>query len=375
MPDGDRSLRAWWALVLVLAAILIVIAHAFVGTIVFAVFLYYAVRPINHRIRQFTNKRKFAAVVTLFLVLIPLLLLITYVVSIGINSLDTLLTDQVRQAIQPYVNVSQISNISDVLGDQRNITQFVNRLDQLGPLQTAISIGIDVILMITNFLINLALIVAIVYYLLRDGARIEGWFREEVGTDSAAYAYARGVDSDLESVYFGNVITILMIAILSVIWYNLYNVIAPSSVTIPIPTLFALLTGVAAIIPIVVGKLVYIPITLYLSILAIQSNSRLLWYPAIFVVVSFLFLDFLPQTFIQPYIAGRNIHVGLMIFAYIFGGLFFGWYGLFLGPIILVLALQAIRIVVTDLLHGGPVTPRPTAAEDLGSDPALEQQQ
>jgi predicted PurR-regulated permease PerM len=375
MPDGDRSLRAWWALVLVLAAILIVIAHAFVGTIVFAVFLYYAVRPVNRRIRQFTNRRKFAAVVTLFLVLIPLLLLIIYAFSVGINGLDTLLTDQVRQAIQPYVNVSQISSISDVFGDQQDITRFVNRLDQLGPLQTAISIGIDVILMITNFLINLALIIAIVYYLLRDGARIEGWFREEVGTDSAAYAYARGVDSDLESVYFGNVITILMIAILSVIWYNLYNVIAPSSVTIPIPTLLALLTGVAAIIPIVVGKLVYLPITLYLSILAIQTNSRLLWYPAIFVVISFLFLDFLPQTFIQPYIAGRNIHVGLMIFAYIFGGLFFGWYGLFLGPIILVLALQAIRIVVTDLLHGGPVTPRPTAAEDLGSDPALEQQQ
>lgn len=94
-----------------------------------------------------------------------------------------------------------------------------------------------------------------------------------------------------------------------------------------------------------------------------------------FVVIAFLFLDFIPQTFVQPYIAGRNIHVGLMIFAYIFGGMFFGWYGLFLGPIILVLSLQAIRIVVTDLLHGGPVTPRPTAAEDLGSDPALEQQQ
>jgi predicted PurR-regulated permease PerM len=375
MPDGDRSLRAWWALVLVLAAILIVIAHAFVGTIVFAVFLYYAVRPVNHRIRKFTNRRKFAAAVTLFLVLIPLLILIAYIISIGINNLDALLTDQVRQAIQPYVNVSQISSISDMLGDQQDITRFVNRLDQLGPLQTAISIGIDVLLMIMNFLINLALIIGIVYYLLRDGARIEGWFREEAGVDSAAYAYARGVDSDLESVYFGNVITILMIAILSVIWYNLYNVIAPSSMTIPIPTLLALLTGVAAIIPIVVGKLVYLPITLYLTILAIQTNVRLLWYPAIFVVVAFLFLDFIPQTFIQPYIAGRNIHVGLMIFAYIFGGLFFGWYGLFLGPIILVLALQAIRIVVTDLLHGGPVTPRPTAAEDLGSDPALEEQQ
>jgi predicted PurR-regulated permease PerM len=375
MPDGDRTLRAWWALVIMLALIITVIAHAFVGTIVFAVFLYYAVRPVNRRIRLFTDRRKLAAALTMFLVIIPLLLLILYIVSIGINSLDALLTNQVRQAIQPYVNVSEIANLSNVFGGDRDITKFVNRLRQLGPLQTAISIGIDVILMISDFLINLALIIAIVYYLLRDGARIEAWFREEVGADSAAYAYAKGVDVDLESVYFGNVVAIIMIALLSVIWYNLYNAFAPSPVTIPIPTLLALLTGVAAIIPFVVGKLVYVPITGYLTIIAVQTDPRLVWYPAIFVVIAFLFLDLIPQTFVQPYIAGRNIHVGLMIFAYIFGGMFFGWYGLFLGPIILVLSLQAIRIVVTDLLHGGPITPRPTAAEDLGSDPALEQKQ
>lgn len=375
MPDGGRTLRSWWALVLVLTAILLTIAYAFVGTIVFAIFLYYAVRPVNRRIRRFTNRRRFAAAITLFLILIPLLLLMAYILSLGISSLDRLLTDQVRQAIQPYVDVSEIANLSNLLDGDQDITQFVNRLQQLGPLQTAISIGIDVILMITDILINLALIIAIVYYLLRDGARIEGWFREEVGTDSAAYAYAKGVDMDLESVYFGNVIAIVMIAVLSIIWYNMYNTIAPPSVAIPIPTLLALLTGVAAIIPIVVGKIVYIPITLYLAIIAVQTDPRLVGYPAMFVVIAFLFLDFIPQTFVQPYIAGRNIHVGLMIFAYIFGGMFFGWYGLFLGPIILVLSLQAIRIVVTDLLHGGPVTPRPTAAEDLGSDPALEQQQ
>lgn len=375
MPNGDRTLRAWWALVLVLAAILFVIAYTFVGTIVFAVFLYYAMRPVNRRIRRFTNRRRLAAAVTLFLVLIPLLLLIGYVLVIGINGLNSLLTEQVRQAIQPYIDVSEIVNLSNLFDSEQDISQFVNRLRQLGPLQTAISIGIDVILMITDILINLALIIAIVYYLLRDGARIEGWFREEVGTDSAAYAYAKGVDMDLESVYFGNVIAIVMVGFLSIIWYNAYNAIAPSPVTIPIPTLLALLTGVAAIVPLVVGKLVYVPITLYLTIITVQADPQLLGYPAIFVVIAFLFLDFIPQTFVQPYIAGRNIHVGLMIFAYIFGGMFFGWYGLFLGPIILVLSLQAIRIVVTDLLHGGPITPRPTAAEDLGSDPALEQRQ
>lgn len=372
--DGDRSLWPWWALVIGLTLILLSVMRMFLGTIVFAVFLYYAVRPINHRIRQYTSARRFAARLTMVLVLIPLLLLLLYIVSILVNNINMLLTDQVRRAIQPYVNVQRLSGLTNLFDTSGDLTAFVNRLRQLGPLQTAISIGMDVLLMIFNFLIHLSLVVAIVYYLLRDGPRIDGWLRKEFGKRSATYAYARSVDADLESVYFGNVIAIAVITIVSVIWFNIYNMIAPSSVAIPVPTLLAVLTGLASIIPVVVGKLVWVPLSGYLVLIAYQTNTDLLQYPALFVAVAFIFIDFIPQTFIQPFIAGRNTHMGLMVFAYTFGGLFFGWYGLFLGPIILVLALEAVRFVVTDLLHGGPVTARATAAVDLGSDPPLDRE-
>lgn len=367
--SGDRSLFPWWVLVATLTVVLLAMANAFIGTIVFGVFFYYAMRPINRRIRRHTNARRFAAVTTLVLVFIPILSFLTYTFLVGLEGLNTILTDQIRSAISPYINVSR------VIEDPQTVLRLADQLRQPGPLQDILSTSIGVLLTVSNALVHLAMIVAIVYYLLRDGARMETWFREEVGADSAAYAYASAVDADLETVYFGNVIAIVMITLGSIVWYNLYNFLAPANVVIPVPTLLALLTGVASIIPIVVGKLVYIPITGYLVILAFRTNSKLFWYPALFVAVAFLFLDFIPQTFIQPYIAGRKLHVGLMIFAYVFGGLFFGWYGLFLGPIILVFALQAIRLVVTDLLHGGPVTPRPTAARDLGSDPALDRDQ
>lgn len=364
--DTDPSLRPWWLLVIVLTLILLLIAHAFVGTIVFGVFFYYAMRPINRRIRRITSSRQLAAAITLILVFIPILSFLTYTFLVGLEGLNTILTDQVRQAINPYINVSRL------IEEPQTVLTLAEQLRQSEPLQGILSTSIEVVLAASNAVVHLAMIIAIVYYLLRDGARIEAWFRAEVGTDSAAYAYASAVDTDLESVYFANVIAIVMITFGSIVWYNAYNAVAPSPVTIPVPTLLALLTGIASIIPLVVGKLVYLPITAYLMILTARTNSRLVWYPALFVVVAFFFLDFIPQTFIQPYIAGRKLHVGLTIFAYVFGGLFFGWYGLFLGPIILVFALQAIRLVVTDLLRGGPVTPLPTAAQDLGSDPALD---
>jgi predicted PurR-regulated permease PerM len=82
--------------------------------------------------------------------------------------------------------------------------------------------------------------------------------------------------------------------------------------------------------------------------------------------VSFLALDILPQTFLQPYISGNQIHVGIMMFAYILGPMLFGWYGFFLLPLFFVLVIQAVRIVVTDLIHGDDLTPDVDAAPSLG---------
>jgi predicted PurR-regulated permease PerM len=91
--------------------------------------------------------------------------------------------------------------------------------------------------------------------------------------------------------------------------------------------------------------------------------------PVAFVVISFVFLDIIPQTAIQPYLAARETHVGLMLFSYIAGPAVFGWYGLFLGPFLLVVVVQVFRIVFPEIIHGKRLTPAVTIGEDVGSDP------
>jgi predicted PurR-regulated permease PerM len=46
----------------------------------------------------------------------------------------------------------------------------------------------------------------------------------------------------------------------------------------------------------------------------------------------------------------------------------FGWSGLFLGPLVLVLIVQTTRVVLPELLAGHNLTPS-AAAASLGSDP------
>ena len=63
------------------------------------------------------------------------------------------------------------------------------------------------------------------------------------------------------------------------------------------------------------------------------------------------------------------MHEGAVLFAYILGAALFGWYGLFLGPFLLVIVIQFANIVMGDLISGKQPSPAPTATMNLGTDP------
>jgi len=86
-------------------------------------------------------------------------------------------------------------------------------------------------------------------------------------------------------------------------------------------------------------------------------------------VVYVFVLDLLPQSFVQPYVSGREINAILLLFAYILGPMLFGWYGFFLMPILFVLMLETTRIVLPELLRAEPIAPDVKVAKDTGADP------
>jgi len=68
-----------------------------------------------------------------------------------------------------------------------------------------------------------------------------------------------------------------------------------------------------------------------------------------------------------------SMWVGLVMFAYILGPLLFGWYGIFLGPMILVLVVHFGRIFIPELLSGTDIRPAAvdpeTVADPRGTPP------
>ncbi|NHN61541.1 AI-2E family transporter [Halorussus rarus] len=365
--DYDRNRIAWWLYVVALAVGVVYIGWSFVGMFVLGVFLYYASRPIYDRIDEYIDSDGAAAALTLLGIVTPILLIIGYVVLVGLRDVASLSGLPGSSLIASFFNAESLTS-----NQQNLVNMLVNNPGQLqsvdtGRLRQVASAAMAALGAVVGALVLVSLSFGLAFFLLRDDDRIAAWFRDEMAAKgTTGHAYAHAVDDELETVFYGNVLFVLTMAILAAVVYYGFNFLAPAALTIPFPILLALLTGVASLVPLVVGKIVYVPVVGYLAWIASQQGGVTMIYPIGLLVVSFLLLDILPQTFLQPYISGNDIHMGIMMFAYLLGPMLFGWYGFFLLPLFFVLVIQAVRIVVTDLIHGDELTPDVDAAPSLG---------
>jgi predicted PurR-regulated permease PerM len=366
--EADRSRIAWWLIVAVLGTVAVGFVVSFVGTFVLGLFFYYAVRPLHERVDARVGHRSVAAVVTLALILLPVLGLVGYTVLLALG--------EVFVAADP-ATIDQL--LRRVPGDPASVRRVVQSpgtvvaaIDNQSRLVRYALRGVGLFGTMANGVLHVTLALSVAFFLLRDAPRLETWFRTQIADDDGiAETYVSAVDADLQTVYFGNVLSVVAVAMLSLVVYHGFNLVAPSTVSIPFPTLLALLTGLATFVPLVVGKLVYLPLVVYLAYATTQADAAigLAWVLA-FGVVAFLLLDLIPQTFIRPYISGRSLHSGLVLFAYVLGAALFGWYGLFLGPLAVVLIVQAANVVLPELVHGDALTTDTHLR--IGSDPVLD---
>ncbi|WP_277541426.1 AI-2E family transporter [Haloarcula laminariae] len=352
----SRSRVAWWVVAAVLGAITAWILFTYVGTFVLGLFLYYVARPAYRRFRA-KLRPSIAAATALLALAVPVVLLVGYTLAIAAQELARLqqsidlgpLTDQ----LEPYLDVSEVVQDPQMLLQNPDIVN-AGQLVAEGALGYVPIVG--------TALINVFLALAVAFYLLRDGPRLGRWVRETFSDQEEFLSvYLTEVDEDLGSVYFGNILNAFAIVIVAAFVYIALNAFAPAD-GIPYPALMAVLAGAASLIPVVGMKLVYVPLSIGLFARAILGGDPL-WFPAAFVVATVVFVDFIPDLVLRPYVSGRNLHVGLVMIAYVIGPLLFGWYGLFLGPLLLVVVYHFARLVLPVLIDGDGVEAIPAGTE------------
>lgn len=361
-----RSRMAWWAVTLVLGAILAYVITAFLGAFVLGVFIYYATRPIYDRFADRIPYPNVGVAIALLTISLPVLLLIGYTIAVALSQFSGVVPNigPYQELLSPYIDMP-LHSPQDVVRLIADDPQQLRQIISIGTVEEILGSLGTYLGMVTLGLLKAFIALAVAFYLLRDDHKLAGWAHEALGRNNdTLIAYGQAVDQDLKIIFFGNILNAFVVAVTALFAYNALNLIAPSGGAIPSPTLLGLLTGAASLIPVIGMKIIYVPIAAYLGVTAGVTNIRLLWFPLVFLLVSVLLLDGLTELILRPYISGRNLHVGLVLFAYILGPLMFGWYGLFLGPLLLVLIVHLARIVLPELIHGEPLSP-----SALGKDP------
>ncbi len=371
----DRPRLAWWVVGLIFGIVTLFVFYTFIGTFALGLFMYYATRPIYDRLESRLGHPGVTAILSLLAIAFPILVLVAYAVAVSAMEVAEIAGGSVEGyegILRPYLDLSSLTvhphRIIELARESQDAFVRLGGPELLGGIVTAAStFGLT--------LLQLFVALALAFYLLWDDDKLVRWFVRDIGGKrSTVYSYGSAVDSNLQTVYFGSILQAFIVALAAGVVYNLADFVAPPGLSIPLPTLLGLLTGVASLIPHVGTKLVYVPIAVSLVIRAFEQGITLLWFPLVFVVVVVLVLDVVTEAVIRPYTAGRNLHVGLMSFAYIFGPLLFGWYGLFVGPLLLVLLVQFNRIVLPELMRGEPLPVR-QLTDDIESVPEAEGQE
>ncbi len=353
----DRTQLAWWVMGLALAGALIFVVYSFIGTIVFGLFFYYATRPLYQRINRRIGPPSLAAAVALLLLALPALLLVLYTAAIAANELVRLTNQTLIQMADSPITSQQLAQITDlerlvqVELTQLTPDQFQRVLSSLGSAGNALSvIGVG--------LVHLFVMIALAFYLLRDDHQLSRWVRSRFGDERGVLeTYLDAVDNDFTSIFFGNILNAVITGTIGVLTYSILNIIAPTDIAIPAAALLGLVAGVASLIPVVGMKLVYVPVAVYLAVTSYITDPQTLWFAAMFVGVSLIIVDTIPDLVLRPYVSGRRLHVGAVMVAYTFGPLLFGWYGVFLAPIILVLVVNFALYVLPTLISREQIRP------------------
>lgn len=345
MSQSDRfSTRVFGlAIVAALAYLLFRIFSPFLAPIYWAFLLAFMLFPLNVRLRRSVSGRKGLAATVLT---VGVLLGFAVPAAIGMFAFarqGVELGRRLSAAAQQY----QIGGIEDVLKipllggamgwmkdrfhvDAAQIQAWLVQGSQRA-VQFLLARSGDVLLGALGVLGNLALMLFILFFYFRDGDTMAARLRNLIPLDpKRKERLDRNLQAVTRAVVFGTVVTALVQGALLGVGFWITG--------LPSPLVFGVLSAVASFIPLIGTALIWVPAALYLF------AQGVVW-KTVFLVIWSAVVVGSADNFLRPMLVSGKSQIGtLTVFFGGLGGLAaFGFIGLFLGPVILALALTLIE--------------------------------
>ncbi|SDN22334.1 Predicted PurR-regulated permease PerM [Halogranum gelatinilyticum] len=359
----------WWAFALVVVGIVAFVGYVYLPWIVFGLFVYYVARPIERRLDDVLPSRNLSALVTLTLVVVPVVTVLGAAVLVTVVELSRFFSTEIVARLDEALPFA----VGVLPRDPAEFGAVFASWLSGGAFQTVFGSITQTVGSVAATLFNGFLSLLFAFFLLREDDRLAAWFvRNVAGEDSDVVDYLSAVDERLQSVYFGYTITIFVVMLLATVAYSAFNLVAPPGMRIPAPIPLAVVTGLFTVIPLVGRSIVYFVVAGYLATVAVRTDPTSLWFPLAFLAVMELPFDNLIRVYVRPALSGRLVPMSFIVFAYLLGPPLFGWYGIFYGPLLMVVVVLFFQSKLPELVGRGGDATQPSQTDTVDPTDTVE---
>ena len=325
MNRGQGFLLAFLAAI---TALLIVIVLPFMEYVLLAVIVGYVLHPLNQRLSRHIGDFV-APIVLIAASIVAIVVPISYLVLRFVRDLEAISRGETTLQIDVIEH-----RIAELTGAPVNLE---GEIERIGVLLTDVLLGdgpTAVLASLLHLSVGIALVLFLVFYVLRDGAEFVEWVKTVV---PLPVAVSNRLVDQIDRTVWGAVIGHVFAAFVQTLFaaFGLYVAGIPNLI------FWTFVMFVLAFLPLIGVFLVWGPAAGYLYLIGDTGEAAFL---ALYGLTIVSMIDY----YVRPLVIDRRARLNpAVILVGVFGGLYtFGFVGLFVGPItigVFVATLQSIR--------------------------------
>lgn len=317
-------------IILLITAVFLYVIFPLLDGLVMGLVLAYVARPLKNFLDRFSPK------LSPYLATAAIVLPIFFIIGLGIieifNQLLWIIKNQ-EIVVNLLLSIVEKFNLPDFARNKINDI-ILNFASYMIPIIEHLPVA-EITKSFVMFVLNTVIAVFLCFFLLVDGGRLIEKIIDIIPQEEEEFyrKFMLHYDTILSSMFVANAYAAIAVGVLSLIVFTAFG----------IPNVLALsaLMLIAAIVPIFAGYMVIVPIAIY-RYFQFGGESAI-----IFLIVSLVFV-IIPPELIRPLLIHKSsdIHVMLIIIAFLGGGLVGGIAGFFIAPILLGAIVAAYRAYV-----------------------------
>ena len=304
----------------VIAGLLLVLLYIilpFIDVLAYSCAFAYMALPIYNLFRKKFSKT-LSAGLAIGTYILPIMVIGVYALITFIDIMFSFNPKSIEPYISDIFSLYNATMLKDLI-DEKTIIKYLNDL-----VKYIINQFSGKIVDIGYLAVKTLIILFMTFYFLRDSDKAKEVAISFVpdGYKDKMCIYLEYLHESYKNLFISSVSLAIIITFLSYIGYLM--------VGIPYAELFAVITGIFALLPILGGWMVYFPVALYFFI--IHDYTK-----AVFMLVyGELFLSIAPDFIIRPYLVKKDvdIHPTLVVIAFLIAPLSLGIGGFAIGPLV-----------------------------------------